>query len=106
VSDMSPANGAASGQRLLKAVVIGLGVLIVIALAFVVLGMVRKFSTPAAPDTDRGPAMFALPPNSHVLEMQSEPGRTILHVRTPKGDEILVIDTETGRVVSEVKAPK
>jgi hypothetical protein len=90
---------------MLKAVVIGLGVLIVIALGFVAWGMARKISS-APPDTDRGPAMFALPANAQILDMQTQPGRTILHVRTPKGDEVLIIDTETGRVVGEVKALK
>jgi len=87
---------------MLKAVVIGLGALIVIALGFVALGIVKKFAgagTAPAPSA----SVFSLPPGAKIVEMQSEPNRLILRVHTQTGDEIDIVDTEDGRLVARIK---
>lgn len=92
------------------AVVIVLGVLIVIALILLVAGMMRKFSETPGPRASSGTAAaqsaFVLPPGTKVVEMQSESGRLILHVRGAAGDEIDIIDTEDGHLISQIKPSK
>lgn len=90
------------------AVVIGLGALIVIALILLVVGMMRNFSGSAAPQTAASAAQgaFVLPAGAKVVEMQSESGRLILHVRAADGDEIDIVDTEDGHLISRIKASK
>ncbi len=87
---------------MLKAVVIGLGALIVIALAFVVIGIVSRFNGHAPASSQPG-AVFALAPGAKIVEMQSQPGRLILRVHTQQGDEIDIIDTDDGHLVARVK---
>lgn len=94
-----------TSHRLMLAVVIVLGALIVIALILLVVGMMTKFGGHDRPPvTDTG--MFALPANAQILDMQSQPNRLILRIRTPKGDEVDIIDTDDGHLVSRIKAPK
>ncbi len=89
------------------AVVIVLGALIVIALILLVVGMMRKFSEPAAPQSAGiGRSAFALPLGAKVIEMQSESGRLILHVRAADGDEVDIVDTEDGHLIARIKASK
>jgi hypothetical protein len=87
---------------MLKAVVIGLGVLIVIALGLVVVGIVRKFSSAGAPTAVQS-AVFSLPPGAVIVEMQSQSNRLILRLHTQTGDEIDIVDTEDGRLVARIK---
>lgn len=90
---------AASG-RMLKAVVIGLGALIVIALAFVAIGIVSKLGGHGAAQPSDA---FALAPGAKIVEMQSEPTRLILRVRTEQGDEVDIVDTDDGHLVARIK---
>ncbi len=90
------------------AVVIVLGALIVIALVLLVVGMMRKFSEAPGSRASSGAttvqSAFALPPGAKVIEMQSESGRLIRHVRTGNADEIDIVDTEDGHLISQIKA--
>jgi len=98
-----------TSHRLMLAVVIVLGALIVIALILLVVGMMRKFSDHPAPPQAAGiaaPGAFVLPAGAKVIEMQSESGRLILHVRAGDSDEIDIIDTEDGHLISQIKAAK
>jgi hypothetical protein len=109
VSDIqTPVEPAKSmSHRLMLAVVIVLGALIVIALGVLVVGLVTRFSAPhPAQDIVSADGSFALPSGAKVVEMQSEPNRLILHVHGADGDEIDIIDTEDGHLVSRIKAPK
>ena len=87
--------------------VIILSGLIILALIGLVVGSVTHLSNkPAhAPQSAYG-THFALPRGAKLLEMQSQPGRLLLHVRSPDGDEIEIIDTEDGHLVSSVKASR
>jgi hypothetical protein len=103
---LEPANP--TSHRLMLAVVIFLGALIVIALILLVVGMMRKFSEAPAPQAASVSATgaFALPAGSKVVEMQAESGRLILHVRAADGDEIDIVDTQDGHLISQIKAAK
>lgn len=101
MSDISTA-GSKSSQFLLKAVVIGLGALIVIALGFVVTGMVSKFAA-RPPATAAAPGSFALPRGAKIVDIRSEPNRLILHLRTEAGEEVDIVDTTDGHLVARIK---
>jgi hypothetical protein len=87
---------------MLKAVVIGLGMLIVIALGAVALGIVQKFSHPA-PAAGVGQA-FALPQGTKIVEMQTSGNRLILRLRAADGaDEIDIVDTSDGHLIARIR---
>lgn len=46
---------------------------------------------------------FTLPPGAKILGTESQPGRLILHLRGPAGDEIAIVDTANGKLVSLIK---
>ena len=106
MSDIAPLGPQVpTSTRLLKAVVIGLGVLIVIALGAVAVGIVRKSSNaPAVPQASG--AVFTLPRDGRIVEMQVQPNRLILHVRTAAGEEIDIVDTSDGHLVARIRAPR
>jgi len=104
VSDIPQAGPQGSSHRLLKAVVIGLGVLIVIALVLLVVGMVTKFNGHATSTSAQGGTRYVLPSGAKIVDMQTQPGRVILRVRTGTGEEIDIIDTQDGHLISQVKA--
>jgi hypothetical protein len=102
VSDIPQAGPQGASNRALKAVVIGLGVLIVIALGAVVVGVVQKSSSPRPASQPSGTA-FALPKDGRIVEMQVQPDRLIVHVRTATGEEIDIVDTTDGHLVARIK---
>jgi hypothetical protein len=91
--------------RLARAAVIILGVLLVIALVLLVVGVFLKMSghRPAA-EGATGPAKYMLAPGARIMSVDSQPGRLILQVRSPAGDEVDIVDTESGRLVSQIKS--
>jgi hypothetical protein len=96
-----------TSYRLMLAVVIILGVLIVIALGFLVRGLVSKGSPhSASPDSATAAAAFALPPGARIVQTETQPNRLILHVHAPDGDEVDIIDTTDGHLISRIKAAK
>jgi len=88
----------------LKAVVIGLGVLIVIAFVLLVVGMVTKFNGHPASTSAEAGTRYVLPTGAKIVEMQTQPGRVILRVRSAAGEEVDIIDTQDGHLISRVKA--
>jgi hypothetical protein len=92
-----------ASHRLMLAVVIFLGVLIVIAVCLLVAGLLLKFSGHSPPRiSDSG--IFVLPHEGRIVEMQSVPNRLILHLRTPSGDEIDIVDAGDGHLIARIKA--
>jgi hypothetical protein len=89
---------------MLKAVVIGLGVLIVIAFVLLAVGMVTKFNGHPASTSAQSGSRYALPTGAKILDMQTQPGRVILRVRTTAGEEVDIIDIQDGHLISQVKA--
>ena len=88
---------------MLKAVVIGLGALIVIALAAVALGIVQKFSHPGPRAAAETGEAFALPKGAVIVEMQSQPNRLILRVRSGGAEEVDIVDTSDGHLVARIR---
>lgn len=89
---------------MLKAVVIGLGVLIVIAFVLLVVGLATKFNGHTTPATTQASTRYPLPAGAKIVDMQTQPGRVILRVRTTTGEEVDIIDTQDGHLISQVKA--
>jgi len=89
---------------MLKAVVIGLGVLIVIAFVLLMVGMVTKFNGHPASTGAQAGTRYMLPTGAKIVDMQTQPGRVILRVRTATGEEVDIIDTQDGHLISQVKA--
>ncbi len=81
---------------MLKAVVIGLAVLIVLALAALVAGIVVKGGRLAGGDGRGGwvtPLMAQVPPDAEVESMALDGDRLVVHVKRPDGSgELLVFD--------------
>jgi hypothetical protein len=98
VSQDSPAR-----HRGLLALVIGLGVLIVMAvIAIVVVAVTRPGSAPA-PSAAPAAQVFALPKGAVIVALESQPGRLILHLRTVSGEEIDILDTSDGHLVARIR---
>jgi len=89
---------------MLKAVVIGLGALIVIGLGVLVVGLATKLGGHRAA-TGETAARYVLPPGATITGMESQPNRLILRLRTPTAEEIDIIDTEDGHLVARIRAP-
>jgi hypothetical protein len=94
-----------TSHRLMLAVVIFLGVLIVIAVCIMIAGLLMKFSGHSQKRVAET-AVFALPPGARIVEMQSQSNRLILHLRMPVGDEVDIIDIDDGHVISRIKPAK
>jgi len=88
---------------MLKAVVIGLGMLIVIALGAVALGIVQKFSHPAAPSAAAPGVAFVLPAGAKLVEMQTSGNRLVLRMHSQAGDEVDIVDMSDGHLIARIK---
>jgi hypothetical protein len=84
----------------LTAVII-LSTLIVLALIALVVGAARLMWRHTAPPVPQ--QGFVLPRGATVTTTESQPGRLILHVHGPAGDEIDIVDTVSGKLVSRIK---
>ena len=90
--------------RLARAAVIILGVLLVIALVLLVVGVAFKLTGRRTEATSPAVAKFTLAPGARIISVDSQPGRLILRVRSPSGDEVDIVDTGSGRLVSQIKS--
>lgn len=88
---------------MLKAVVIGLGALIVIALGAAAFGIVQKFSHPRTRSAVADGSGFALPKGATIVEMQSQQSRLILRLRSAEGEEIDIVDISDGHLIARIK---
>lgn len=100
---------ATATYRVLKAVVIILGVLIVLAFGALVAGgimMATKHRHAAAAEAPV-PAAAALPAGARVTSVETSGDRVVVAVHTPAGDEIDIFDTADGHLVARIRpAPK
>ncbi len=112
MSDVMPDPKQSAGYKAARLAVIILSTLIILALIALVAGAIFKLGGKArtasgpAPDlaTSLAPgATFALPPGAKLISMDSQPGRLVLRVRTPVGEEIDILDTGNGHLVSQIK---
>ncbi len=91
----------AQNTRLLKAIVIGLGILLVVGfgllmatIAYRATGLSRNDGAPAA--------ALRLPPDARILTMALGEEGLALHVQSESGEEILIVDTRKGQIVRRV----
>lgn len=90
-------------MKALKGLVIGMGVLIVVALVVVIWTIANRMS---GSGDATGPANLAvpLPQGAQVLESNADGNRLYLRLRTPDGGEqIRVIDTRDGQVITTIR---
>jgi hypothetical protein len=91
--------------RAAKYAVIVLTALIILALIGLVVGSVLKLSGRSTKLLGSGSGQtLALPPGARILFSESQPGRLILHVRSPAGDEIDIVNTDDGKLIGRVVA--
>lgn len=98
-----PENQTAAYKAAKLAVII-LSTLIILALIALVAGFIFKLGGKSSGAASTSSAVFQLPPDGEIVEMQTQPGRLILRVRTKGAEEINIIDTQDGRLVSQIKA--
>lgn len=103
----APANSddprAAATYRAMKAVVIILGALIVVALIALVVGVGFKLAGRHGGASADG-ATAVLPPGAKITAIQTSGNRLILGLHASEGDEVDIVDTDTGRLVARIKA--
>ena len=96
---------ATTTYRVLKAVVIILGILIVLAFGALVVGAAMKMSghrSGATVPVERAVAA-SLPPGARITSLQTSGDRVIVGVHAPDGDEVDIFDVETGRLVARIR---
>ena len=92
-------------QRLLRMIVIGLGVVLILMLGAVVVGIVMKARGPGEAPAPASSAPFAVPEGAQIEHMQVSGDRLILRLKTDRGEEVDIVDTKTGRLVSRIATP-
>jgi hypothetical protein len=97
---------AALSYRLSLAAVIFLGVLIVVGVGVLIVGLMQGWGTsrPATPSAPNKPVHMSLAPGYTILSADTQPGRLVLHLRSPEKDEIDIIALDDGRIVSIISA--
>lgn len=103
MSDMQAPAGPQNtlAYRGAKYAVIVLSALIILALVGLVVGVAMKLSGHLPPSSGTGQT-FVLPPGAKIVTTDVQPGRIVLHIRSPQGDEIDIIETDTGRLISRI----
>jgi hypothetical protein len=91
-------------HRLLKGIVIGLGLLIVLGFGALVVGLATKAGRPAAlkPAAAVAAAPLILPKDATIAGMAMSERQLALHVTMSDGEELVLIDLQTARVVQRI----
>jgi flagellar basal body-associated protein FliL len=104
-----PANDdpkAAPNYRALRAIVIILGVLIVLAFLALVWGFITRLgghsNSGAVSATDRAPDYF-MPVGSKIVQIQTNANRVIIAAQTPDGAEVDIFDANDGRLINRIR---
>ena len=94
-----------ANYRVLQAVVIILGILIVFAFVALVIGAISKFSGHRSAADAASPASVAayLPAGSRIISFQASGDRVIVAVHAPGGDEVDIFEAETGKPVARIR---
>jgi hypothetical protein len=88
--------------RMLRAVVIGLGVLIVIAIVLLVIGLATRLGGHGAGAQSANEGAYALPAGTKILSMQVASNRLIMEVDEKGTDRVLIFDTDDGHLVGQI----
>ena len=95
---------ASATYRALRAVVIILGILIVLALGALIVGgamkLARNRSAAAASPTTVG---AELPPGAKIISVETSGDRVVVGLHTSEGDEVDIFDTQTGHAVARIR---
>ena len=96
-------------MRTLKALVIGMGILIVVGTAAIAVMIARRAGDGAAGDNtapagaSTAPARIALPAGARVIETALDGDRIALRIAlTGGGERVMIIDARTGRRIGAV----
>ena len=101
-------------MNLLKAFVIGMGLLIAIGVAVLAYGFAHQWGKSAAPPAAQAPAApvsaepaavatdVIAPPGTHFEQMSTTSDRLLLRFSGPDGERILAVDPRTGRVTGTI----
>ncbi len=93
-------------MRGLKALVIGMAVLIVIGLGVVAATIATRFSAPDKPPAPPYEATVRIPSGAHVLGSSTGDGKILVRIVLSGGaTQILVLDAATGRRIGVVNLP-
>ena len=87
----------------MKAVVIGLGVLMAIMFIALVAGFILRLTGHSTQTGGPATAHYELPAGSKILSLQVAGNRLILGVQNPAGSEVDIFDTDTGQLVGQIK---
>jgi hypothetical protein len=98
-----------ASQRRLKAIVIVLGVLIVLAFGALVVGFLVKLgqgkaavNALAAPASTPFQSSVALAPRQSVVSTELKNNRLLVHLKGPNGEDVVIVDAATGRELGRV----
>ncbi|MDP6805971.1 MAG: hypothetical protein QF902_11685 [Rhodospirillales bacterium] len=103
-------------MRALKALVIGMGILIVVGMALIAYGLYSKatdpgfapFSTDDDPTPAFGEASITLPSGCTIVEVQPDGARLYLRIGPPINDceRVIVLDALSGEILGTVEVTR
>jgi flagellar basal body-associated protein FliL len=91
--------------RMLKAVVIGLGVLIVIAVVLLVVGLATRLAGHGAA-AQSAAGQYQLSAGAKIVSLQVANNRLVMEVREKGGDRVLIFNTDDGKLVGQIAPPE
>lgn len=106
-----PTRRGSGTMQALKALVIGMGVLIVIAVVVLIVGVMNRptkntqptAETMAAPPIPFTPQSILLPPGAEIAETRIGDGRIVLRLALPDGSgRLVIVDAASGQVTGTV----
>ena len=95
-------------MRVLAALTVVMGLMLVIGLGIVAVTILHRMSAPKpapanAAATGRGHAALPLPPGGRLMSMTAVGDRLALHIGVPNGSEMLILlDPATGAVLETI----
>jgi hypothetical protein len=92
--------------RGLKAAVIILGALLVLAFVMVVVGIGMRMSGHAPGQQVPPPGNYRLPAGSHILTFQIAQSRLVMEAQTPEGNRVFIFSTDDGHLIGEIAPAK
>lgn len=88
--------------RMLRAVVIGLGVLIVIAVVLLVVGLATRLGGHGKSGASADAAGYTLPAGAKIRSMQIANNRLIMDVEEDGVDRVMIFNTDDGHLVGQI----
>jgi hypothetical protein len=105
-------------MRALKALVIGMGILIALAFGLLVYGLVKRSAEPVSSAASGastrgtaggvarpyGPVAIALPPGARLIDTQASEGRLLVQLELAGGvRRVLVLDLASGALIGSIE---